>query len=203
MMNTVFTKHYPSPPYDRGEILRYAGVGRETAEMKEVLDECLREAAQAFHFSVCYREFPLTFRSGELNLGFARTESKDLGKALSGCDGVIVFAATVGLAIDRLIARYATLSPAKALFLQAVGAERIESLCNLFAADISAQKKRNGLFLRPRFSPGYGDLPLTLQEDIFATLDCHKHIGLTLNQSLIMSPTKSVTALIGVARQHK
>lgn len=51
---------------------------------------------------------------------------------------------------------------------------------------------------RPRFSPGYGDLPLALQRDIFHALDCARKIGLTLNDSLMMSPAKSVTAIIGI-----
>ena len=90
--------------------------------------------------------------------------------------------------------RYTSLSPAKALFFQAIGAERIESLCDTFCAEL----KENGLQLRPRFSPGYGDLPLDLQKDLFRVLDCSRKIGLTLNESLLMSPSKSVTAIIGI-----
>jgi cobalamin-dependent methionine synthase I len=37
-----------------------------------------------------------------------------------------------------------------------------------------------------------------LQKDIFAALDCPRRIGLTLGEGMLMSPTKSVTALIGV-----
>ena len=82
--------------------------------------------------------------------------------------------------------------------LQAVGAERIEALCDLFNGEITEKKRAEGLYTRPRFSPGYGDLPLELQKDIFDVLDCPRQIGLTLNQSLLMSPSKSVTAIIGV-----
>lgn len=52
--------------------------------------------------------------------------------------------------------------------------------------------------LKPRFSAGYGDLPLEVQKDIFRVLDCPRKIGLTLNDSLLMSPTKSVTAIVGI-----
>ena len=55
-----------------------------------------------------------------------------------------------------------------------------------------------GLSLRPRFSPGYGDLPLEAQESVFKALDCHRKIGLALNDSLLMSPSKSVTAIVGL-----
>jgi 5-methyltetrahydrofolate--homocysteine methyltransferase len=57
-----------------------------------------------------------------------------------------------------------------------------------------------GESLRPRFSAGYGDLPLEYQKKIFDLLDPHTQIGLTLNDSYLMSPSKSVTALIGVEK---
>ena len=105
----------------------------------------------------------------------------------------IIFAATVGLAPDRAIARYGVSSPTKALVFDAIGAERIESLCDCFCKEIGNEKK-----LRPRFSAGYGDLSIGVQRDIFRLLDCSKNIGLTLGESLIMTPSKSVTAIIGV-----
>ena len=59
------------------------------------------------------------------------------------------------------------------------------------------------MYTRPRFSPGYGDLPINMQKDIFAALDCPRKIGLSLNESLLMSPSKSVTAIIGVSARPK
>ena len=112
-----------------------------------------------------------------------------------------MFAATVGLELDRLIARHSRLSPARALALQAYGAERIESLCDAFLRNVQSECASEGITLRPRFSPGYGDLPLSFQRTLFETLDCARKIGLTLNESLLMSPTKSVTAIVGLT--HK
>ena len=57
-------------------------------------------------------------------------------------------------------------------------------------------------YLRPRFSPGYGDLPLALQADVFWALDCTSKIGVSLSESLIMSPQKSVTAIIGISEKE-
>jgi len=94
-----------------------------------------------------------------------------------------------------MIAKYGRISPVRALFFQAIGAERIESLCNAFCKDI-----KKDLNITPRFSPGFGDLPLELQKDIFFALQPHRNIGLTLNESLLMSPSKSVTAIIGIKR---
>ena len=126
------------------------------------------------------------------------SHSNDLNKNLIGCDRIIVFAATIGIEIDRLISKYGRLSPAKALCFQAIGAERIESLCETFNNDMRERCAREGSQVRPRFSPGYGDFPLEAQKDIFRVLDCYRKIGLSLNDSLLMSPSKSVTALIGI-----
>ena len=85
---------------------------------------------------------------------------------------------------------------------QAIGAERVEALCDAFCADVKRRAAEEGLCPRPRFSPGYGDVPLELQRDIFRVLDCPRKIGLTLNGSLLMTPSKSVTAVIGLGNNE-
>lgn len=194
-MQNIFVRQYSAPPVRYDEILRYAGARGELSELTPLLAECLAEVEGQLLYSVCYGEFSVTDRDGVLDLGFLTTESRDLKKALSGCPSGIVFAATVGIALDRMILRASATSPTKALLLQAIGAERIEALCDLFCEE--KRRECPQLRFRPRVSPGYGDLPLELQKDIFTFLDCPKRIGLTLNQSLILSPSKSVTALIG------
>lgn len=87
-----------------------------------------------------------------LDLGFLQTDSQGLCRNLQGCDKVILFAATVGLAPDRLIAKYGRLSPTKALCMQAIGAERIESLCDAFCDELAADYAAEGYQTRPRFS---------------------------------------------------
>ena len=130
---------------------------------------------------------------------FLSAHAAALAQPLHGCQELYIFAATVGLGLDRLIGKYSRLAPAKALFFQAIGAERIEALCDQFCAALKKRLQTEGLYLRPRFSPGYGAFPLAAQREIFRLLDCPKRIGLTLNESLLMSPSKSVTALAGIS----
>lgn len=199
MENRIFTYVCEAPPVDRAEILRYAGARGDAGETERLLEECLAEAADLLTYRVCYREFPITRREGLLDLGFAETASESLSRNLADCTSVVLFAATVGLGIDRLIARYGRVSPTRALLLQAIGNERVEALCDAFNRETDGILRSRGLFTRPRFSPGYGDLPLSIQRNVFAALDCQRRIGLTLNESLLMSPSKSVTALIGAS----
>ena len=187
-------KSFSEPPVDRREALRYAGARELPPEQASLFDECIAELLPLLSYKVCWRFFPVAANDDELDLGFVKVKSKSLAANLSGCETILLFAATVGIAPDRLVAKYGRISPVKALFCQAIGAERIEALCDMFCNEIASQEGT----LRPRFSPGYGDLPLELQSDIFAVLDCNRKIGLSLTSSLLMTPTKSVTALAGI-----
>jgi len=197
-MGGVITKAYEMPRADMGEILRYAGVPSSSEGFSKITQECISEALPLIVGKVCYSEIGISREADELSLGFTNVKSAALMKNLTGCDRIILFGATVGVGIDRLIAKYGVLSPSKALMLQALGAERIEALCDEFCRDMESVYGK----LRPRFSPGYGDLPLTIQREIFAYLGCPKRIGLTLNESLLMSPSKSVTAIIGIVNEE-
>ena len=115
----------------------------------------------------------------------------------------MIFAATIGVEIDRLITKYSRLSPAKAFCCQAIGAERVEELCDDFCESVNEKLGAGGEMLKPRFSPGYGDLPLETQKMIFSLLDCPKRIGVTLGDSLLMSPSKSVTAFAGITKRQE
>ncbi len=198
MDHTVYIRSFAAPEWNRKEILRYAGVRGDAPLLDVLLRECLDEAESKLVYKVCYRELPVVDHGFFLDLGFTKTESLSLKRNLSGCERIVLFAATVGIGIDRLIARYATVSPTKSLLFQAIGAERIESLCDVFTRELEQEKKAEGYRVCPRFSAGYGDFPLEVQREIFAVLDCPRKIGVTLNESLLMSPSKSVTAIVGV-----
>lgn len=194
MKQTVFVKNYSLPPIKTNEVLRYAG-GTDDIGTTNLLSECLKEVKDILNCAVCYKELSLKICGDVCQFGEFNVISKNLAKNLEDCNRVVLFGATLGLGIDRLIAKYSKISPSKALIFQAIGAERVETLCDTFCHDIKNSLK---IDLKPRFSAGYGDLPLETQKVIFASLNCAKHIGLTLNDSLLMSPTKSVTAFVGI-----
>ncbi len=187
-MSAVFVKNYAESEYNKKEILRYAE-SEPNEEINYLLNECIQELRGRLSYKICYTELPI-------NCHFADVKSNLLNLYLADCKSYVLFAATLGIEIDRLIAKYSRLSPAKAHMLQAIGAERIEALCDMFCRDIKAEY----IHTKPRISPGYGDLPLDMQREVFELLDCPRKIGLSLNSSLLMSPAKSVTAFIGVLK---
>ncbi len=176
----AFVKSLAPKEYDRREMLRYAGVREATPEAEALLDQCLEECDGVFSSKVCYLEL-----DRDVFPDFLKDSQR-----LEGCERAVIFVATVGIGIDRLIKKYGVFSPSKALMLQAIGAERIESLCDSFCDEYENAT--------PRFSPGYGRLELDAQREIFSLLDPERSIGVTLNTSLLMSPSKSVSAIFGI-----
>ena len=95
------------------------------------LEECIRETEKAADLRHLIREYPLTIEDdGTIDGGCFRVKSANLKKNLSGCDSVLVMAATVGAEVDRLLARYGKLSVAKAVVMQAAAAAMVEAYCN-------------------------------------------------------------------------
>lgn len=186
---------------DRAEVLRYLGYKRGSgAEIPLVVDECINEIHTALQCKACYDRFKISEKEhGTLNLGFAETSSAALRKNLRGCDEIIVFTATIGFEVDRIIQKYSILSPAHAVTAQAAGAAAIEKWCDLLCERFKQRCISEKRYLRPRFSPGYGDLSIKLQSDIIHILDCTRKIGVSLTDSLIMLPGKSVSAIIGIS----
>ena len=197
MNTTILTKTYSNLPFNKKEILRYSNCKDLTPELEKLLNECIEEAKSVISYKVCYCILPFSIKKSLIDFNSFKVNSEKLAVNLKDCESAIIFAATLGTELDRLIMKYGKLSPTKALFFQAIGATQIEALCDCFTEDI---KNKLNITLKPRFSAGFGDLELTTQKDIFKILDCSKKIGLTLNDSLLMSPTKSVTAFVGIIK---
>ena len=191
---------FNAPTWNDREIIRYARA-KDDEITRKLISECKTEAEPILSYRVCYTILPISREEDYISFGTICTGSDTLKKATANCDSLLLFAATIGAPFDRLIARYSSIEPSKALFLQAMGAERVESLCDVFCKMIDEKLKLCKKSLRTRVSPGYGDVPLLMQRDIFQLLDCSRKIGLTLGQELLMSPSKSVTAIAGISAE--
>ena len=185
------------------EVLRYLGFRQHMPDENTLRFICAVESALQTEIrpKSIYGEFPLAFLSNrEVKIGDKVFESEKLRRHLNGCERILVFAATLGAGADSLLRRYSATDRAKAAVAQAVLAAATESYCDEVCAEIAKKENKNGWYLRPRFSPGYGDLALTAQRDLFALLEITKRTGIVLTESCLMLPTKSVTAFIGLTR---
>lgn len=182
------------------EALRYLGFRGHNADgqTERLIWECFHELDEAVRPRQIYREYPLRISGSQIDLSCFVTESGNLRKNLQDCSSVILFAATLGSQADILLHRYEALQMSKAVVMQAAAAAMLEEYCDQENRRLKEEYLQKGYYLRPRFSPGYGDFPLSCQPAIFAALELGKRIGITLTDSLLMVPTKSVTAVIGV-----
>ncbi len=184
------------------EILRYLGIKGQMApdSVEKLIEECKAELERQAVPKAVWREFPLTLSpGGRIDMECLQTESRDLGRSLRDCDRVLLFAATLGVSVDLLLKRYGKLAVSHAVVLQAVSVAMLETFCDETMETLKGQYLEQGLYLRPRFSPGYGDFSLESQRQILPALDVNRKLGVTLTDSLLMVPAKSVTAVAGIS----
>lgn len=188
------------------EVYRYLGYRKitPTPEIDARIQACIGRMQAAATPRAIARRFPVHTEAPDLvEIAGLTIRSRDLCRNLSGCDDAYLFAATIGIGIDLLIKRGEVASMTDSIIYQAAGAEMIESYADSEVAKLRAQEAARGYQLRPRYSPGYGDLPLALQTDFARILDMQKWCGITLTDALLMVPSKSITAFIGCTRQAK
>jgi hypothetical protein len=126
-----------------------------------------------------------------------QVQSADLEKHLAGCGSVFLFAATLGTQADTLLRRWSASDMSLAVVGQACAAALLEHYCDECMAKLSATLPK-GQYLRPRYSPGYGDFSLDFQRPLLDLLDAGRRIGLSLTKGGMLVPAKSVTAVIGI-----
>lgn len=161
----------------------------------EQMQEVLKPQAVFEIFKL--NSIPKTSGNNKILFNDVEIVSEDLSRNLEGCCKVTLLAATLGPQVDSFIRRTQTGDVVYASVLQATGAMYTEVLVDLVCERISSIAAETKNVTRPRFSPGYGDVSLENQKVFFNLLPCSK-IGLTLMDTLIMAPEKSVTAFVGL-----
>ena len=159
----------------------------------EKIKICAEGFNKVANYRYAYVEIPVKIFGTVCDFGFAMIESKNLSDLLCTCDKAILLAVTAGIDVDRLITRLEATSKADAFFTDSIASAAIESFC-----DLINEKICKGLNCTKRFSPGYGDLPLDFQKALLDRLNSPSSVGISLNSSLLMSPMKSITAIIGI-----
>ncbi len=183
---------------ERNQVLQYLGYpgGGLSDELSADLTRCERLLMETARPRALWRLFPL-LPDGRLGGTDYAPAGESVRELLHGCSEVILMAATLGSEVERLIRRAQIGRMGDAVILDACGSAAIENVCDNLCADLA--DKMHPRFLTDRFSPGYGDMPLEEQEELFRVLDVTRRIGVSLSQSGLMLPQKSVTALIGVS----
>lgn len=187
-------------PISKAEAGRYMGVRELAADSAAaaLLEKYEPVVRSTLRPAYVYRETAVDFLPGGVQLeGMAELlTGEDILRHLEGCSRCVVLAATVSTAADRLIRQTAVTDTAGAFAVDCLCSAAIEQVCRKAEEEIFANIQGN--FRTWRFSPGYGDLPLELQGAFLRFVNAQRRIGLTVSESCMLNPTKSVTAVIGI-----
>ena len=123
---------------------------------------------------------------------------QDICRHLDGAKKAVVLAVTLGAAFDAYLLRKEKISMTEAVIADAVGSSLAESVADYCTELIAKELRKENLYINYRYSPGYGDFPLSCQKDIINALSCDSKIGLTVSETYLLLPRKSITAVIGV-----
>lgn len=181
------------------EILRNLGIkGDATPEILEQIDTLTKELQDKLLPKHTLKRANCTVSSDMVTIEHISFKTVSLAKHLANCNEVIILSATLGIVADNLLRRYSVADIAKAAILQSICAAMIEEYCDNIQESLAHKLQTEGLYFVSRFSPGYGDFSITYQKEIITMLNCNKAIGLTVSDSFMLNPTKSVTAIIGI-----
>ncbi|WP_053983163.1 vitamin B12 dependent-methionine synthase activation domain-containing protein [Niameybacter massiliensis] len=192
------------------EVLRYINVPYHAADAtlkQEILTaygeiESMARIREVYGlFNIEPKEDLIVFQ--EINF---QIESADLAKVVKNCNQLYVMAVTIGSEIDKRISGTQQTDMMKALIYNACANVLIEQACDHVEEEIMKNIKE-GQYLTMRYSPGYGDVPLTVQTEILNFLDATRKAGITTTKAGMLIPLKSVTAFIGLSsikeKRHK
>lgn len=190
----------------KDEILRYLGYRGQIIDpvIDKMIDDTIEEIKCLIKERYVYKTFNICKEEDRLYL--KETDFYLLGEGirdhLKNSNTCILMSSTLGHDVDTKIRYYEKIDITKALILDAAATAFIEELCDRICEDIELNLKDNKV-LTSRYSPGYGDLPIGVQQEFLSVLGSQKTIGLTASSNSILIPRKSVTAILGVIEKHK
>jgi hypothetical protein len=186
------------------EIKRYLQYSDSAADsgIDQLILECIDEMKKISTPHYLISIFPVHFDAHVGGFVLENTNlqiiSHDLTRFLQGSEQIVLFACTLGVAIDRRIKQYSLSDITRALVFDATASAMVELVCDYAENTLREELAQTSRFLSLRYSPGYGDLSIDLQPKLLHILDAAKTIGLQCNSSLQLIPSKSVTAVLGI-----
>lgn len=188
---------------ERNEAFRYMGIRGEPDETtRQLTVRCEAELLKAIKPVFIYKVFDITEEEKGISVDGTtlKLPGEDIKRQLKGCGRCVLMAATLSSAADLVIRRHEISDMTSAVISDCLASAAVEQVCNE-AERIIAEELR-GFYMTWRFSPGYGDLPIGIQQEFISVLDAQKRIGLNATENNILTPRKSVTAVIGVSERE-
>ena len=193
---------------DKNEVLRYLQYKNQDikSDLLDIIDQSIEETKKIINPRFMMRKYSikkkkLFDKKSQVILEGTNLilESNDVYDLLLECDECILIAATLGLEIEKEIRKLTYTDLTKGVIIDSCATTAIEEVCDILQDDIAKKLLKEDKYITYRYSPGYGDLPIDINEDIINLLNTSNKIGLTITKDKIMIPRKSVVAIIGIS----
>lgn len=191
---------------ERSEVLRYLGYAGQdiAAELSASIDEAIAACSRELEPHSVWSTYRLSRHTEE-----GRTLVAVDGTALvlrdasivaylQGADRCALIACTLGMAGDRRLRQLGMVDPLSQLLYDAAASALVESGAEAVSRDIERWAAGQGMHTGYRFSPGYADFSLSVQPQLLAALDATRRLGMTVTDSMMLVPSKSITAVVGI-----
>lgn len=187
---------------DKQEVLRYLGHKGQKIDDKinEMIDSSREEVKKIISPRAVfeYKNIYQTEKGIEVEGTNLILTGNDIIKHLSFSKECVLMAVTLGNDIERKTRLYEKIDLTKALIIDACATTAVEEVCDIIEDKIRKEAQSKGMKITFRYSPGYGDLSLDIQNNFLRVLDAQRKIGLMVSENNLLFPRKSVTAIIGI-----
>lgn len=190
---------------DKQEVLRYLYHKNQLLDenLDNLISELIEETKRVsrpryiYNFFLLKKEEDILLENTDLIL-----KSKDIKSHLQYSSECVVMCATLGNEIEMRINYYSKTELLKSIILDACASTYIEALCDKAELSIKEEALHRKLYITERYSPGYGDFNISIQKDLLNIIEASKKIGVSVTDSFIMLPRKSVSAVIGIQKKR-
>lgn len=186
---------------DINEILRYMNISNKDHDILKIVQHEVATIDKIIMPKYTFIKTKIAICENGIKIGNSDIilKGNDIKNHLNNCSECYIICGTLGASIDRHIKLLESVSMLSAMTSDAACADFIEKLLDNAQKEIGNIEAENGRYITSRYSPGYGDLPISLQKSILTICDAPKKIGLNVTETNILIPRKSVTAIIGVS----
>ena len=196
-----------NPTIPKPEVKRQLGYQEHTKsnpQIEGLITEAITKAQEIIKPQGNYlRLESITIKQDKIKLGTNKLtfSSQDIADLLANQEQVVILAVTIGPHLEERINQlFADDQLTKATILDAVGSIAVEEAANQLQEQIAVEAEEIGLpSLTMRYSPGYGDLNLDIQPQLLELVQ-GQELGIEVNDSFLLIPQKSITALIGLGQ---
>ncbi len=191
---------------DEKEVYRHLGFGDAVPSKTDVagIKDAILRLQESVRARFAYARFSLfENENGELAMKGVSLGFPAIQRHLVGCNECILMGVSLGKQTDMLLRSVQVLDMAKAVLIDAAASVLIEQYADYIEENLRKDVQKEALFLTGRFSPGYGDFPLSVQKDILWLISAEKQIGMGQTKDGMLIPAKSITAVLGISKTDK